>query len=345
MQRRKADIPTNEAIPPIRRISEHVSLKVRLGEEVKTPGTPEFLLTVVLLCRNHAAFVEEALESVRSQTVREMELRIYDIGSEDNSGAKIESWISRNSGTLRNVTFHRHVENIGVVRALKFALAEARGKYIRTLSTDDSFSRRDSLTLQLAGLEQCTDNVAVCFSDMYVVDSDGNLIETRKILPDLNDTSVLNHRVVRRKLMSGNWIPAPAVMLRANAVDSIVANLDEDLVFEDFQLWMDLSLAHDFLYLPRPLVNYRQHNQSFTRNMSLARLLLRGELKILLRALQISPELGLGVLGAARSLFTRAFKLRDTRSVVWAGAIIALGLLSPMLAIIVDSRKGASMSR
>lgn len=292
----------------------------------------EFLVTVILLCRNHAPFVEEALDSVLSQTVESLELRIYDIGSEDNSAAIIESWLGKRSNLEGRVYFHRHSDNIGVVRALKFGVNQARGKYIRALSTDDSFSQKDSLKQQIEAFEQTSENVAICFTDIRVVDSNGIFVETRKILPARKDKAVIGRHTVRRKLMSGNWIPAPSVLMRANAVAQAVANLDESLVFEDYQLWMDLSLTHDFLYVPSPLVNYRRHAQSFTKEISLARLLLRGEVVILGRALRASPEIGLHVFGASRSLLVRSIRLRDFRSAPAVIALVGLGCASPIIA-------------
>ena len=267
-----------------------------------------------------------------SQNIESLELRIYDIGSEDNSVAIIEAWLARKSELGDSVYFHRHSGNIGVVRALKFGVNQARGKYIRALSTDDSFSHWDSLSRQIEAFEQTSENVAICFSDIQVVDGDGNFVETRKILPAQEDKAVIGRHTVRRKLMSGNWIPAPSVLMRANAVAQAVANLDESLVFEDYQLWMDLSLTHDFLYLPSPLVNYRQHAQSFTKEISLARLLLRGELVILGRALRASPEIGLHVFGASRSLLVRSIRLRDFKSVTSVMVLVALGSASPIIA-------------
>ena len=43
--------------------------------------------------RNGAAFLAEAIESVRAQTLQELELIVVDDGSTDRSGSVVEKWM------------------------------------------------------------------------------------------------------------------------------------------------------------------------------------------------------------------------------------------------------------
>ena len=264
-------------------------------------------LTVIFVCRNHSRFVLTALDSLLEQKIGNVEVLIFDVASEDDSVAKILKWREAHAP---NSLFHRYENNVGIVRVVKDAVTMTNGEYLRLLSTDDFFTE-GSLQLQLDHLGQHGPQVAACFADALLIDQEGTEIGFRKGINSAEDTQVFEAHQVRRKLMSGNWIVAPTVMLRKQSVVDAVNQLDETIVFEDYQLWMRLSERYDFLYLPEIVVAYRQHPGSFSSNKQLAASSISGEISTLEAAIRITPLFGRYALGAMGKLLGRLLKLKS----------------------------------
>jgi glycosyltransferase involved in cell wall biosynthesis len=92
------------------------------------------LVSIVMPAFNGEKFIQQAVDSVLSQTYSNWELIIVDDGSTDNT-AEI---IRRYSGDSRIRTVHQ--ENKGQASALDHGLDLARGEYVTTLDTDDWYT-------------------------------------------------------------------------------------------------------------------------------------------------------------------------------------------------------------
>lgn len=97
------------------------------------PVTHEPRLSVVVPVYNVEAYLDECLESLRHQQVRDMEVIFVDDGSEDGSWEIVENWKSR----LPNVTALRQ-ENKGLGAARNVGAAVATGDYLAFLDSDDT---------------------------------------------------------------------------------------------------------------------------------------------------------------------------------------------------------------
>ena len=295
-------------------------------------------LTVIFVCRNHSRFVLPALDSVLGQKIDNVEVLIFDVASDDDSVAKILEWREAHAP---NSLFHRYEDNVGIVRVVKDAVNMATGEYLRLISTDDFFTE-GSLQRQLDHLGQHGPQVAACFADALLIDQQGTEIGFRKGINSAGDTEVLEAHQVRRKLMSGNWIAAPTVMLRKQSVVDAVNQLDETIVFEDYQLWMRLSERYDFLYLPEIVVAYRQHPGSFSSNRHLASKSLDGEIRTLRNAIKHTPSLGFAVLGSAHQILTRSIDVRNISLITKTLSLAVEGIWRRALASFFAAGRGSS---
>ena len=279
-------------------------------------------LSVLFVCRNHSPYVLTALNSLLEQRLSDLEILIFDVASDDDSAQKIIQWKKQHAP---NSFFHQYEENVGIVRVVKDALAHARGEYLRLISTDDFFIGQ-SLSSQMQHLKQFGPGVALCFADAKLVDHNDKDMGFRKGLDGIDEPQLLDSVTVRRKLMSGNWIAAPTVMLRKKSIVDAVNQLDESIVFEDYQLWMKLSEDFDFLYLPEVVVGYRQHPGSFSSNRELASKSLDGEIQTLKRAIKTTPAMGFRVLRASRQIISRSLALGNFGLIANACLLATQGL-------------------
>jgi glycosyltransferase involved in cell wall biosynthesis len=94
------------------------------------------LVSVVTIFLNEAAFLEEAIESVRAQTHERWELLLVDDGSSDESSSIARRYARREPNRIRYLSHPRH-ENRGMSASRNLGIAGARGEFIAFLDGDD----------------------------------------------------------------------------------------------------------------------------------------------------------------------------------------------------------------
>ncbi len=98
------------------------------------PGPPA--VSVIMPARNAAAFVAEAIASIRAQTFRDWEAIIVDDGSTDGTAAILEE-LARQDPRLVCIRLDAATGGTGAAAARNAALRRARGRYIAFLDADD----------------------------------------------------------------------------------------------------------------------------------------------------------------------------------------------------------------
>ena len=93
------------------------------------------LVSVVIPCFNHSAYLLEAVNSVLASTYSNIEIIIVDDGSTDNSGKVAGDIIKRH----KNV-FYIYQDNQGPACARNCGIEEARGEFVLPLDADDKIS-------------------------------------------------------------------------------------------------------------------------------------------------------------------------------------------------------------
>lgn len=217
-----------------------------MGDSVADP-----LVTVIAVSYNHERFVEESLESIRAQTYKHIELIICDDASSDRSVEVIRTWLER-TGT--ECTFVPHERNKGMLRTLNDTLALATGDYVAMVAADDAWFPQKT-EAQVRQFQSLPPSVGVLYSDAVVVDENGepypgSFITRERSFdqPPEGDLSSI--------LLRGNFIPAMTTMVRRECYER-VGNFDEELAFEDWDMWLRLSRHYEFRFTPGPLVRYR----------------------------------------------------------------------------------------
>jgi len=227
---------------------------------------------MIVLSYNQSRFVLETLESVKAQTYKNTQFIIVDDCSSDDSVATIERWLRENE--IR-CTLIRHEKNKGICKSLNDALAVANGKYISMVASDDVWLP-DKIARQVEIMESQPDRVGVLYSDAFQMDENGNtlpglLIATHWKLPEMPQGQVLS------TLLQGNFIPGLTTLIRRSCYDE-VGLYDENLPWEDWDMWMRIARRYSFLYSRTPSAKYRQHEKSFSHSDSTR--MLKDSLKI-----------------------------------------------------------------
>ena len=210
------------------------------------------LVSIFVGCYNHSTYVIETLESVIQQTYPNIQLIIWDDKSSDSSPEIIQNWI-KSKGI--ECIFIKHTENVGICRSLNEALSVAQGKYIAMVAADDVWLP-EKISRHVDILEKLPENIGVLYSDAYRMDQAG------KILPGMFIES-LNRNFssppvgdLFEVLWEENFIPAMTTMIRRECFIHC-GNYDEDLSFEDWEMWLRISRNYHYAYDEIPSAVYR----------------------------------------------------------------------------------------
>jgi glycosyltransferase involved in cell wall biosynthesis len=209
------------------------------------------LVSVVVTCYNHARFIVQSLDSVATQTYRNFELIVIDDCSSDDSVAVIERWI-RTSGLP--VTFIAHERNQGVCRSMNEGLELLRGDYVAVNSSDDVWMP-EKLAKQVRAMEAASVEVGAIYSDAYLIHEHGGRLPGMFIERQRHFERPPQGRIFADLLLD-NFIPAVTVMLRRECQQR-VGKFDEEILYEDWDYWLQVSQRYDFIYSPYVSCEYR----------------------------------------------------------------------------------------
>lgn len=121
----------------------------------------EIKVSAVFAVHNNESSLEAALESIRSQKLREIEVLMIDAASSDGSAAIMKGFLAD-----KRFQYFRIEEN-SISRARNLGIEKARGKYISFGDANVLFSR-DLLSSMLACAEK--ENADMCVSPMASTD-------------------------------------------------------------------------------------------------------------------------------------------------------------------------------
>ncbi len=210
------------------------------------------LVSIVCLCYNQAAFVQEAVESVWAQTYSAIELIVVDDGSSDESVAVIESLLKDRP----EVPFLKLPQNIGNCKAFNKALEISKGKYVIDLAADDVLMRgRVEEGVEI--LEAAGEEYGVHFTDAVYIDIHGRELKSHFKRDKIGR---LIERVpqgrVYADVLQRYFICTPSMMMRKSVLDAL-DGYDESLAYEDFDFWVRSARKWQYCFSDKVLVKKR----------------------------------------------------------------------------------------
>jgi glycosyltransferase involved in cell wall biosynthesis len=241
------------------------------------------LVSVIVPSYNHEKYILEALESVIQQTYGNIELIVIDDGSTDSTKNLIGQFIASNERF--NITF-RAKENEGVCKALNLGLDLASGDYVAFLASDDVW-QLEKIEKQVDFMEKNTD-LGLGFSDAFFIIE--RCISSQKWSDYKPQIAKYFLNGIQRKnmyesLFVDTIIPALTVILRSSAVKA-VGGFDEDLIYEDDDMWLRIAQKFPIGYLDEPLAFYRRHDSNISNNTGF---MLRGYLGTIRKHFSLDP--------------------------------------------------------
>jgi len=207
------------------------------------------LLSVVMPVRNGARWLGEAIDSVVQQTLSELELLVIDDGSTDETPQILSAW-SRRDSRIRVLRQHDR----GLVAALNYGLAEARGQFLARLDADDR-AVPERLERQIRVLESAP-SIGLLGSWAQRIDEHGR--PRGSLRPETNSEKLADI------LTHANPFVHSTIMLRTEIARGLGGYRTAFEAAEDYDLWLRMSEVTLLANVAEPLVQYRRHGANVT---------------------------------------------------------------------------------
>ncbi len=206
----------------------------------------ELLITIITPCYNAQQFLKETAESVFTQTYSNFEWIIIDDCSTDNT------WdlLTELSNLDPRIKLFKNEKNSGVAFSRNRGIENSSGAYIAFLDADDIwFSTK---------LEQQMDMLlksdsSFCFTAYKIINENGSYKKTYHIPLTLDFNEMLN----------GSVVCLSSTLLNKKAIGDIRF---QNIFHEDYIFFIDLLRKKNAVGLNQPLVAYRKHSNSISKN-------------------------------------------------------------------------------
>ncbi len=210
-------------------------------------------ISVVMATYNtEIKMLQEAVDSILSQTFRDFEFIIIDDGSTDESVSYLNSLQDERIRLIRNP------ENMGVTKSLNIGLKAARGKYIARMDADD-IALPQRFEKQYAYMEAHPDVILCGTRVSYFSDDPSH--PTGTSLPITSDMEA--YRII---LLFRNPGPYhPTVFFRHQTLLEHHVLYDESMRYaQDYGMWETLSHLGQIYVMQDALLCYRQHDKQIS---------------------------------------------------------------------------------
>ena len=215
-------------------------------------------VSVIIPTYNCARYITGAINSVISQTYKNLEIIVIDDGSKDNTKETLEYYMK--AGLINYI----YQENKGPAGARNEGIRTATGEYIAFLDADDLWMK-DKLQLQIDYIQR-NPQYKVIFSDFMEM-SDGK-ITFNSYLKEGGYKNVgegyLYDNLIKESFIS----PITAIISRDIFVK--VGLFDEELIIgEDRDMWLRVAEEFQIGFLNKVLSIRNRHSTNLTRKREL----------------------------------------------------------------------------
>jgi glycosyltransferase involved in cell wall biosynthesis len=215
--------------------------------EIHTP-----IITVLMSCYNAARWLDEAINSVLSQTFRDFEFIIVDDGSKDETLSIVRRAAEQDS---RIVIIAK--PNTGLADSLNVGIHQARGNWIARIDADD-LCEPTRLGKQLATVLA---NPELVFIGSGLKEIDENGCEKMTYSYPSGHKLLLQNLTSQRK-----FPPHSSAFYSTKIVREIGAYRPRVRRSQDADLWMRLAEVGEIACLDEPLVKIRKHTNQISND-------------------------------------------------------------------------------
>lgn len=209
-------------------------------------------VSVLMNCYNGEEYLKQAIDSVYSQTFIDWEIVFIDNCSTDNSAEIAKSYDNK-------IKYYRTEQNIPLGAARNFGLKYCEGEFISFLDTDDIWFL-DTLQLMVSNIDNS--EFAVVYGGHINIDKNGKKVG--QLIPSKKEGEILPDLLVQYDIPIVSSIINLSVLRKLN-----ILFIESFTMFEDYALFLELSVTQKIKAINQPLLLYRVHdNSSSTKKLA-----------------------------------------------------------------------------
>jgi glycosyltransferase involved in cell wall biosynthesis len=224
------------------------------------------LVSVIMIFLNAQKFIQEAIESVFSQTYDNWELLLVDDGSTDDSTKIALRYAEQYPGKLCYLEHEGH-QNWGMSASRNLGIRKARGEYITFLDADDIWSPH-KLEQQVAIIQSQPEAALVCGPAQWWYSWTGNQEDTQRDFIqrfDIQLNTLVQPPTLLILFLQDEWASLCDILVRREVVDA-VGGYEASFcsMYEDQAFHAKLCLQFPAFVSSECWYKYRQHPQACT---------------------------------------------------------------------------------
>lgn len=235
------------------------------------------MVSIIIPTYNRAGYIAETIESVLTQTYRDVEIIVIDDGSKDNTGDVVKQFGDR----VRYVWQENSERAVSRNNGLKLS----RGEFVSFPDSDDCWLPES--------LDEMMDTMKRVPAAALVAVGCAIVNRDRRVMgmfhPGGNVDGVVTNAF--HQLLHSNIVGSPSAVLIRRSVLERSGAFDEDrrlIGVEDWELWARLAFFGPVVCRRKPLVHYRRHKGNFP--IAEMRLRYPWVVEALLRNLPLNPD-------------------------------------------------------
>lgn len=218
-------------------------------------------ISIITANYNYAQYIEEAINSVISQSYQDWELIIVDDGSSDNSVELIKSYCEKDSRI--KLLMHENGANKGLKESILLGLEHASGEWIAFLESDDVFEQ-ENLARKVEIIEK-NPQIKLVFNKVKFLAE-----EKRKQQKTYEKTQEKLFKMKFPKNLFYDFsvdnmiLTFSCAMVEAKALKEADFNTPVDSSLDKW-LWIHLAHKNAFYYIDEELTHWRLHAESYIK--------------------------------------------------------------------------------
>jgi len=220
------------------------------------PTTPR--VSFVVPCYKLAHLLRDCVESILSQSYRDVEVLIMDDCSPDDTPSVAASFDDSRVRSIRNPV------NLGHVRNYNEGIRLSRGEYVWIMSADDRLRSSDIVERYARLLDERPD-VGMAFCPGVNLHDGGREGDLHGSL-GAADVVFEGHELLDT-LLQANCVCTPGALVRRSCYEAM-GMYPIDLPYAcDWYVWCAVALHHRVAYFGAPMVHYRYHDTNITKRI------------------------------------------------------------------------------
>ena len=200
-------------------------------------------ISVIIPTYNREDFISETIQSVLDQTYKDFEIIVVDDGSKDNTKSFLEKFGSKIKLIEQKNQERAASRNNGVKASC--------GEYLAFVDSDDVWIS-NKLEKQLEILENNKETILTYGKSFRINQASKPLKVAQRQLAGYSGN-------VFEKLLFRNFIVSATPMVRREYFERTSGFETKYVPYEDWELWVRLSLLGKFFFVNKPLAYYRIH--------------------------------------------------------------------------------------